>query len=136
MWACGPLAKNKDRIQKFKETGDSQYIYQNNLDKAFFQHDMTYVDFKDLTRSTATDEILHDKAFNTAKNLKNDGYQRGLTSMFYKFFDKKSALLANKSASGGAIKNEIISNTELARELPKPIITKFKKRKAYSSFTD
>ena len=56
-----------------------------------------YGDFKDLTRRTASDKILHDKAFNIAKNSKYDGYQRGLTSMIYKFFDKKS--------SGGAIKN-------------------------------
>ena len=46
--ACGPFTKNKQRIQKFKETGDSRYIYQNELDKACFQHDMTYGDFKDL----------------------------------------------------------------------------------------
>ena len=62
--ACGPFIKNKERMQKFKETGDSRYIYQNELDKACFQHEMTYGDFKDLTRRTASDKILHDKAFN------------------------------------------------------------------------
>ena len=51
--ACGPFTKNKERIQKFKETGDSPYIYQNELDKACFQHDMAFGDFKDLTRRTA-----------------------------------------------------------------------------------
>ena len=88
--ACGPFTKNKERIKKFKETGDSRYIYQNKLDKACFQHDMAYGDFKDLARRTASDKVLRDKAFNIAKNPKYDGYQRGLASMFYKFFDKKS----------------------------------------------
>ena len=46
-----------------KESGDSQYIYQNELDKAYFQHGMTYGDFKVLTRRTSRDKILHDKAF-------------------------------------------------------------------------
>ena len=54
---CGSFTKNKERIQKFKETGDSRYIYQNELDKACFQHDMAYGDFKDLTRRTASDNI-------------------------------------------------------------------------------
>ena len=74
--ACGPLTKSKERIQKFKETGDFRYIYQNNLDKACFQHDMACRDFKGLTRRTASD-----------KNSKYDRYQRSLASMFYKFFD-------------------------------------------------
>ena len=85
--ACGPFTKNKERIQKFKEAGDSQYIYQTEVDKACFQHGMAYGDFKDLTRITASDKMLHDKAFNIAKNPKYDGYQRGLVSMVYKFFD-------------------------------------------------
>ena len=90
-------------IQKFKETGGSQYIYQNELDKACFEHDMTY---GHLTRRTVSDKILRDKAFNIAKNPKYDGYQRGLASMIYTFFDKK--------AFSGAIKTEIVSNKELA----------------------
>ena len=107
--ACEPFTKNKERIQKFKETGDSRYIYQNKLDKACFQHDMAYGDFKDLTKRTASDKILRDKAFNIAKNPKYDGYQRGLTSMVYKVLDKK--------AIGGAIKNGNMSNKELVEEL-------------------
>ena len=79
--ACGPFTKNKERIHKFKETGDSRYIYQNKLDKVCFQHDMTYEDFKDLTRRTASDKFLRDKAFNIAKNTKYEGHQRGLASM-------------------------------------------------------
>ena len=92
--------------------------------------------FKDLPRRTASYEILNYKVFNISKNLKFDGYQRGLASMVYKFFYKKSTLLADKYISSGAIKNENISNKELAQELHKPIIKKFKKRKVHSPFID
>ena len=73
--ACGPFTKSKERIQKFKEAEDSRYIYQNELDKACFQHDMVY---RDLTRRIASDKIICDKAFDIAKNPKYDGYHRGL----------------------------------------------------------
>ena len=72
--ACGPFTKNKERIQKINESGDSRYIYRNELDKACFQHDMAYGDFKDLARRTASDKVLRDKAFKIAKNPKYDGY--------------------------------------------------------------
>ena len=87
--ACGAFTKNNERIQRFKETGDARYIYQNEVDKACFQHDMGYGDFKYLTGRTASDKILRDKAFNIAKNLKCGGYQRGLVLMVYIFFEKK-----------------------------------------------
>ena len=64
--ACGPFAKNKERIQKFKETGDTSYIYKNELNKACFQHDMACRDSKDLAKRTASDKFLRDKAFNIA----------------------------------------------------------------------
>ena len=67
--AGGPFTKTKERIQKFKQTGDSRYIYHNELEKACFQHHMAYGDFKDLTRKTAFNKILHDKAFNIANFL-------------------------------------------------------------------
>ena len=86
---CGPFTKNKERIQKFKETGDTSYIDENELDKACFQHDMAYVDFKDLPKRTAADKVLRDKAFKIASDQKYDGYQRGVASMVYKFFDEK-----------------------------------------------
>ena len=76
--ACGPLAKNKERIQKFKETGGSQYIYQKELDKACFQHEICYGNFIDLPRRTASDKLLHDKTFNIANKPKYDRYQRVL----------------------------------------------------------
>ena len=96
---CGSFTKNKERIQKFKETGDTNYIDKNELDKACVQYDMAYGDFKDLKRRTASDKVLRDKAFNIAKNPKYDGYQRGLASMIYKFFDEK--------AKGGGVKYTI-----------------------------
>ena len=122
------ITKNRERIQKFKEAGDSWYIYQSQLDKAWFQHDMVYGDFRDLTRRSAFDKILRDKAFNIPKNPKYDGYERGHTAMFYKFFDK--------IFPGSGIKNENISYKELVEELHKRIIWKFKKRKVYTSFID
>ena len=125
--ACGTFTKNKERIQKFKETGDLRYIYRNVLDKACFQHDMTYRDFKDLAKITAADKVLRYKALNIAKDPKYDEYQRGVASMVYKFFDKKTA--------GGGIKS-MSENDQLAQELRKPIIIKFKKRKVHSVFKD
>ena len=82
---------------------------------------MTYGDFKDLKRRTASDKILRDKAFNIAKNPKYDGYQRGLASMVYKFFDKKS--------KGSGVNIPLEFNEQLAKELHKPIIRKLKKKK-------
>ena len=84
--ACGTFTKTKEKIQKFKETGDTNYIYKNELDKACFQHDMAYGDFKDLARIAASDKVLRDKVFSIVKNPKYDGYQRGLTFIVYNFF--------------------------------------------------
>ena len=86
--ACGPFTKNKERIQKFKKTGDTKYIYRNELHKACFQHDMAYGDFKDFARRTAANKVLRNKTFNIAKYPRYDGYQRELPSMVYKLFDK------------------------------------------------
>ena len=121
--ACGTSTKkkkkNKERRQKFKETGDSRYIYQNELGKACFQHDMAYGDFEDLNRRTFAHKVLQDKAFNVAKDSKYDGYQywHVCWHIDIEFFDKKS--------SGSGINSEIISNKELGEELHKPIIRKW-----------
>ena len=129
---CGPFTKHKQRTQKFKETGDSNYIYKNELDKACFVHDAAYSDSKDLTKRTVADKILKSRAFNIAKDPKYDGYQRGLASMVYKFFDKKSA--------GSGVKHVKIKLTpqsqQLTEELHKPIIRKFEKRKVQAAFKD
>ena len=122
--ACGPFTRHKERIKEFKRTGDTRYIYRNELDKACFQHDSAYADHKDLINRTKADKFLRDKAYDIASNPKYDGYQRGLASMVYKFFEKKSM------GSG------IASSSILADELHKPIIKKFEKRKVYSQFKD
>ena len=112
-----------------KEARDSRHIYQNKLDKACFQHDLAYGDFKGLTRRAASDKILRDKAFNIAKNPKYDGYQRGLASMIYKFFDKKTSI--------ETAKNEHISNKESNRKPSKIWVDKsseFYNRSAKSWF--
>ena len=89
---------------------------------------MAYGDFEDLSRKLSADKILHNKTFNIAKNSKYDGYQGGLVSVVYIFFDKKT--------SDGTVKNENISNKELAEELHKPIIRKSEKKKVHSPFID
>ena len=130
--ACGPFTKNKERIEKFMQTGSANFIYKNELGKACFQHDMAQGKSKDLVKRTQSDNVSRGKAFKIASDPKYDGYQRELASMVYKFFDKKSALL-NKS-SGSGIVNE--PNDQLANKLHEPIATKLKKRKVYSFFRD
>ena len=127
--ACRPFTKNKKRIQKFKETGDTDYIYKKKLDKACFQHDMAYGDFKYLAKRTVADTILRDKAFNIAKNPMYDGYQRRLASMLYKFFDKKSKGSGHPLSSASQILNNR-ENIQLTDELHKPIIRKTWKKKS------
>ena len=102
----GLYTKNKERIEKFMKTGNTNLIYKNELDKACFLHDMAYGRSKDLVKRTQSDKVLKNKAFKIASDPKYDGYQRGLASMIYKFFNKKS-------------------------ELHKPIIRKFKKKEKF-----
>ena len=61
--ACGPFTKDKERIEKFMQTGNTYFVYRNELDKACFQHDMAYSKPKDLAKRTQSDKILGDKAF-------------------------------------------------------------------------
>ena len=127
--------RHKERIKKFKQTGDTRYIYRNELDKACFQHDSAYADHKDLINRTKSDKVLRDKAYNIASNPECDGYQRGLASMVYKCFDKKStAKPSAKHAMGSGIMKK--SSLILVDELHKPAIKKFDKRKVYSQFKD
>ena len=86
---CGPFTKNKERIQKFKQTGDSRYIYKNELDKACFQHDMAYGDFKDLKRRTAPENVLRDKLFNIAKISNMADIKDGWSLWFIHFLIKR-----------------------------------------------
>ena len=128
--ACEPFTRHKERIKKFKQTGDTRYIYRNELDKACFQNDSTYADHKDLINRTEADTVLREKAYDIASNPEYDGYQRGLASTVYKFFDKKSI--------GSRIKKNTTKSSSLilADELHKPIIKKFNKIKVYSQFKD
>ena len=123
--AFGAFTKNKERIQKFQETGDSRYIYKNELDKACIQKDLAYGCFKDLARRTESAKVLRAKTFNIAKNPKYDGYQRRLSSMIYKLFDEKT--------SGGA--NKSITNQKLAINFINQLFNFFLKS-VYSSFKD
>ena len=75
--ACDPFTKSKQRIKKFMQTENTNFIYKNELDKACFQHDMTYGKSKNLVKRTQSNKVLKGKAFKIASNPKYDGYQRG-----------------------------------------------------------
>ena len=132
--ACRPFTKNKERIEKFMHARNTDLVYKNDLDKAWFQHDMAYGKSKDLAKRTQSDKVLRDKAFKIASDPKYEGYQRGLASMVYKFFDKRSSgsgvavSLANKSATK--------PDNQLENELHRQIIRKFQKRKVNPSIRD
>ena len=146
--ACGPFTRHKERIKEFKRTGDTRYIYRNELDKACFQHDSAYADHKDLINRTEANKVLRDKAYDIASNPKYDGYQRGLASMVYKIFDKKSTADPSSLERTGSGFKKLKNTTKptagpsalarnssiLAHERHKPIIIKFNKRKVYSQF--
>ena len=131
--ACGPCTRHKERIKEFKRTGDTRYIYRNKLDKACFQHYSTYADHKDLINRTEADKVLRDKAYDIASNPKYDGYQRGLASMVYKFFDKKSTAEPSSLERTGSgfkkLENTACNSSILADERHKLIIRKFNKKK-------
>ena len=137
---CGPFTRHKERIKEFKRTCDTRYIYRNELDKACFQHDSAYADHKDLINRTDAENVLRDKAYDIASNPKYDGYQRGLASMVYKVFDKKSTAEPSSLERTGSdfkkLKNTAPSSSILADERNKPIVRKFDKRKVYSQFKD
>ena len=90
--ACGPFTKHHGRIQKFTKTGYLKYVYRNELDKASFAHGAAYSDSKDLAKRTTSDKILKERAYEIVKTCNYDAYQRALSSMVYKFFDKKKGL--------------------------------------------
>ena len=106
------LLSIKKELQKFNQTGDTRYIYRNELDKACFQHDSAYADTKDLIN----------RAYDIASNPEYDGYQRGLASMVYKFFDKKT--MGSGAAEPSSLERVNNESLKLTNELHKPIITK------------
>ena len=89
--ACGWFTKHREKIQKFRKTGNLKHLYNNELDKACFTYDAAYSDSKDLAKRTISDKILKDRAYEITRNHVYDGYQRALASMVYKCFDKKTA---------------------------------------------
>ena len=111
-----PFTTNKERIQKFMQTGNANYICRNDLDKGCFEYDMAYSNYKDLVKRTESDKVLKNRAFKVASKLKYDGFKRGLASRIYKFFDKKSADKGIRS----------MSNQQLTDELHEPITKKSK----------
>ena len=133
--ADGHFTRHKETIKKFKHNGDTRYIYRNELDKTCFQHDSAYADHKDLINRIKSDKILRDKAYHIASNPEYDGYQTGLASMVYKFFDKKSmgSGIARDTIKSSSLER---SSSKLADELHKPFIKNFNKRKVYSQFKD
>ena len=120
---CGSFTKHCERIQKFKEACDLNYVYRNKLDKTSFAHDAVYSNSKDLAKRTISDIILKDRAYEIAVNRNCSWYQRGLASLVFKFFDKK-------------IGADINVNEVLAQELHKSVIKKFKRIKVCARFKD
>ena len=113
----------------------TKYIYKNELAKACFQHDVAHGYFNDLKRRTQTDIVLKNKALKIASNPKCNRYEKGLASIVYKFFDKKpkgSGLKQNQEKFHLGI---FLQNSQLANQLHKLVIRKFRK-KVYSSFND
>ena len=128
--ACGPFTRHQKRIDMFMKDGRLSHILKNRLDAACFQHDSSYAKYKDRANRRQPDIVLKNKALKIATNPRVNGYQRGLASMVYKFF--------NERAKGSGINNKgnLLVNSQLAEDLHKPIIKNFKRRKVYSSFKD
>ena len=122
--ACGPFTRKKERIEKFMQTGNTDFIYRNELDKACFQHNMAYGKSKDLAKRTQSDKVLRDKAFKIASDPKYDGYQKGLASMIYKFLIKNLVEVV-------PLMNQIINQQ---MNYLNQLLKNFKK--VYSSFRD
>ena len=129
--ACRPFTENKERIQKINETGDFRYIHQNELDEACFKNNIVFGDFKDLPRRAASDKLLRDKMFRTAKYPKYDGYQRGIASVVYNLLIKSplTAVLLLKTSVPQTRQRKTLN-------IHKSIIRKFEKGTVYSSFKD
>ena len=111
--AYDPFTRHKERIKEFKRTGDTRLLYRNELDKACSKHDAAYAEYKDIENGLISDQKLRNSAYDIASNPKCDGYQRGLASMVYRFFDSKVIPLDRKTMSGKVMKNSKILAEEL-----------------------
>ena len=110
--------------------GKLSHILKNRLDAACFQYDSAYAKYKDRLNRKKSDAVLKNKALKIAMDPRINGYQRGLASIVYKIFDKRTR------GSGLKCDKRLNENKQLAEELHKPIIKNFKRRKVYSSFKD
>ena len=128
--ACGPFTRHKQRINDFMNDGKLIHILKNKLDAACFQHYSAYGKYKDRLNRKKSDVVLKNKALEIAVNPKISGYQRGLASMIYKLFDKRT------KGYGLINKGNLQANSMLAEALHKPINKNFKRRKVYSNFKD
>ena len=115
--ACGPFTRHQQRINGFMKDGKISHIAKNRLGAACFQHDSAYAKYKDRLNRKQSDVVLKNKASRIAGDTKVNGYQRGLASMFNKFF--------NERTKGSGVKNSL-NNKILAEELHKRIIKNFK----------
>ena len=120
---CEPFTKHRERIKKFRETGNLKHLYINKLDKVCFAHDAVYSESNNLYKRIILDKILKNRAYEITRNCGYNKYQRALASMVYKFLNKKTG-------SGVSV------NEQLAEELHKPVTKKFKRRKVYPRFGD
>ena len=127
---CGPFTRHKKRIDIFMKDGSLNHILKNRLDAACFHHDSAYAKYKDRLNRKQSDIVLKNKALKIATNPRVNGYQRGLASMVYEFFNERT------KESGINNKENLLATSQLAEELHKPIIKNFKRRKVYSSFKD
>ena len=118
--ACGPFTRHQQRIY---ERWKIESYCKNRLDAACFQHGSAYNKYKDSLSRKKSDVVLKNKALKIATDPKVNGYQRGLASMVYRFFNERT-------------KGSGINNSQLAEELHKPFIKNFKRRKVCSSFKD
>ena len=128
--ACGPFTRHQKRIDMFMKDGRLRHILKNRLDAACFQHDSAYAKYKDRANRRQSDIVLKNKALKIATDLRVNGYQRGLASMVYKFFNERT------KGSGINNKENLLVNSQLAKELHKAIIKNFKNIYIYSSFKD
>ena len=119
--ACGRLNKYHEIIQKFRETGNCKQLYRNELEKACFAHNGADSNSKDLAKRTISNKILKNTAYEIARNRQYDGYERALASVVFKCFDKETGSVVSL-------------NEQIAQELHKPVINKFKRRKVYARF--
>ena len=128
--ACGPFTRHQKRIDMFMKDGRLSHILKNRLDAACFQHDSADAKYKDRASRRQSEVVLENKALKIATDPGVNGYQRGLASMVYKFFNEST------KRPGINLQANSLNNEVLVEELHKPIIKNFKRTKVYSSFKD